>query len=511
MKGLILGTDFLKDATGNLRIIETNTNVDVHNQVVPQLNWNAFKQFLIDNSITKLHFIYTDGNFIVTEKEHAFDTTSPNVSLKDKISEIMNEISGTFNYYEVPKNSITVPYIEDATDTLILRTSYDTTAIVDENYTKDKVNFHRLISNETFRPNVYYHSETDTNLNIDQLITLHVTDGDTPNYIVKTRYPNVDYITYPKLYKIQSLENLTALKESLSDSEYIEEYHTHSENFVNNKIGVIRSLDIVYGNTLSTLHLGSYIMTSGVKNNEYNTTYGTDGKMQQSSRVLWLTKSPALKSTSAYILDDDTPIMYADGTFKYPNQILTNDSLKTLTFDWIPFNETGENGEPLYIPDVNSGSFANDLATFTQATASVVELGTQTKESLMIRVTLENGIVYEDLPSSVMLLEEYDTLQTTFVFTNRFRINDSIVFFDYVNNTLVKSKITNLEIVYANRKIYDINVEANDIFLPLADETLGLTFVQHNGQCFGWCAAWTCAVWCCNACAFCPGAPPSKL
>ena len=151
MKGLILGTDFLKDATGNLRIIETNTNVDVHNKIVPQLNWNAFKQFLIDNSITKLHFIYTDGNFIVTEKEHAFDTTSPNVSLKDKISEIMAEISGTFNYYEVPKNSITVPYIEDAPDTLILSTSYDTTAIVDENYTKDKVNFHRLISNETFK------------------------------------------------------------------------------------------------------------------------------------------------------------------------------------------------------------------------------------------------------------------------------------------------------------------------------------------------------------------------
>jgi hypothetical protein len=508
MKALIIGTDFLKDASGNLRIIETNTNVDVHNKIVPQLDWNVFKQFLIDNSITKLHFIYTDGNFIDVEKEHFFDTTTPNISLKDKMSEIMAELSGTFNHYEVPKNSITVPYIEDADDVLILRTSYDTTALVDENYAKDKVNFHRVIANETFAPNVYYHSETDTNLNIDQLTNLHTTTGDAPNYIVKTRYPNTNYLTYPKFYKIQSLESLQSLKDSLTELEYIEEYHFHIDNMINDKIGVIRSLDILYGNTLSTLHLGSYIMTSGVKMTAWPTEYSETNILTQSSRILWMTKSVFQKSGQGYILDDDTPILYNDNTLKYPNEILENDSLKTIKLTWVPENESDSDGMPLYIPGVNSGSFTNDLQTFTVSSSSVVDLGTQTKESLMIRVTLENGIVYDDLQLSSMLVEEYDTLRTTFVLTNRFRINDSIVFFDYINNTLTKSKITNLEIVYVNRKIYDINVETNDIFLPLADESLGLTFIQHNGQCFGWCAPWTCATWYCSACSFC-GSPPS--
>ena len=69
---------------------------------------------------------------------------------------------------------------------------------------------------------------------------------------------------------------------------------------------------------------------------------------------------------------------------------------------------------------------------------------------------------------------------------------------------LVKTKITNLEIVFAIRKIYELNVEANDIFLPLADETLGLTFIQHNGQCFGWCPyGYGCNIWCCSACGWC--------
>ena len=48
MKALILGTDFLKDSSGNLKIIETNTNVDVHNEITPELDWVTFKQFLID-------------------------------------------------------------------------------------------------------------------------------------------------------------------------------------------------------------------------------------------------------------------------------------------------------------------------------------------------------------------------------------------------------------------------------------------------------------------------------
>ena len=504
MKALILGTDFLKDSDGNLRIIETNTNVDVHNKITPDLDWASFKQFLLDNSITNLHFISTEGNFINNELENIFDTTSLNVSLKDKMSDIMSEINGTFTHYDVAKNSVTVPYIEDGEGILIIRTSYDTTAVVDEEYAKDKVRFHKLISEKPYSPNVFYHSESDTSLNIDQLNELHITPGTTPNYVVKTRLPNTNYVDYPKFYKIESLANLETLKSSLLDSEYMEEFHTNSENIVADKMGVIRSLDILYGSTLSCLHLGSYIMTSPVKVNSWDTLYNSNGVMNQEARPLWMTKSPTFKNYGPnYILDDDTAILYSDGSLKYPSEILVNDTIKTVNLPWVPENETSDTGEVLYTPDVNFGNFSSDLTSFSVGASSVVDLGGQTKESLMIRVTLENGIVYEDLPGSSMMIEEYDTLQTTFVYTNKFRLNDSIVFFDYVNNTLTKSKITNLEVVYLTRRIYDLNVELNDIFLPVADEGLGLTFIQHNGQCFSWCASYMCAVWCCSACYFC--------
>jgi len=474
--------------------------------MTPGLNWASFKQLLIDNSISKLHFIYTEGNLIANgDLSHPFNTTTPNVSMEDKMREIMLEIGGIYTSHIVAKNSITVPFIEDAEDTLIIRTSYDTTAIVDETYTKDKVNFHRLISGKEYSTKIYYHSNIDTSLNIDNLTELHLTNGDAPNYIIKTRAPHTtDYINYPKFYKVASLEDLESLKTSLTDSEFMEEYHLNDGNFINNKIGAIRSLDILYGPTLSCLHLGSYMATSPIKNNEWETTYNETGLMSQSSRLLWMTKGPHYrKIMTGYILDDDTPIIYADGSLKHPNEILIDDVVKTMLLPWIPENETDESGNPLYLSGVNSGSFISDLNTFTIGSSSVVGMESETKEALMIKITLENGITYEDLPNSDMLIEEYDSLRTTFKVTNQFRINDSIVFFDYNNNTLVKSKITSLEVVYVTRIIYDLNVEANDIFLPIADSNLGLSFIQHNGGCQGWCSQPSCIYWSCSGCYFC--------
>jgi hypothetical protein len=503
MKAVIIGTDLLKDSNGNLRIVETNTNVDVHNKIVPDLDWVSFKQLLVDNSINSLHLITTDGNLISTEKDGRFTTNLNDVSLKDKMEEIMVDLNGSFNHHKMAFNSITVPHIEDSENTLIIRTSYDTTAVVDEEYTKDKVNFHRLIQNTTYSPNIFYSSNSDINLNIDQLTDLHITNGDTPNYIVKTRFPGTNITVYPKFYKVTSLENLQSLKDSLAESEYMEEYHTHSDNIVNEKMGVIRSLDILYGGTLSCLHLGSYIMTSQIKHDEWSTEYDTNGLMLQSSRVLWMSKTPNTLG-GGYILDNDTKILNGEGNLVLPSEILENDELKTLLLPWVPVDDTLTDGVANFIVGVNSSNFTDDLAEFTISSTNVEEIKGIQKECLMIKVTLENGLEYEDLPGSTMIIEEFDTLRTTYALTNTFRINDSIVFYDYINNTLTKSKITNLEVVYVNRMIFDINVEQSDVFLPVLDETLGLAFIQHN-PCYGWCGFFDCQTWYCNSCSWCGG------
>jgi hypothetical protein len=246
-------------------------------------------------------------------------------------------------------------------------------------------------------------------------------------------------------------------------------------------------------------------MTSLVKNNEWETEYDSNGLMSQSSRVLWMTKSPNIAGDS-YIVDDDTKILDGDGNLMLPNQIVDNSTLKTLILPWVPIDDEIIDGTPNFLTGVNSGNFADDLTGFTTTSTIVEEIKGTQKECLMIKVTLENGLSYEDLAGSNMIIEEFDTLRTTYSLTNTFRINDSIVFYDYINNTLTKSKITNLEIVYVNRMIYDINVEQSDVFLPVLDETLGLAFIQHNA-CYGWCFNWggSCAWWQCTNCSYCGG------
>jgi hypothetical protein len=283
----------------------------------------------------------------------------------------------------------------------------------------------------------------------------------------------------------------------------MEEYHTHSDNIVNEKMGVIRSLDILYGGTLSCLHLGSYIMTSQVKHNEWPTEYDSNGLMSQSSRVLWMTKSPNTLG-EIYILDNDTKILNGEGDLVLPSQITINSTLKTLLLPWVPIDDELIDGIPNFIPGVNSNNFTDDLTVFTTSSTIVEEISGAQKECLMIKVTLENGLTYEDLPGSNMIIEEFDTLRTTYALTNTFRIDDSIVFYDYINDTLTKSKITNLEVVYVNRMIFDINVEQSDVFLPVLDETLGLAFIQHNA-CYSWCFGGGCSWWSCNSCSYCGG------
>jgi hypothetical protein len=283
----------------------------------------------------------------------------------------------------------------------------------------------------------------------------------------------------------------------------MEEYHTHSDNIVNEKMGVIRSLDILYGGTLSCLHLGSYIMTSQVKHDEWPTEYDSNGLMSQSSRVLWMTKSPNTLG-EIYILDNDTKILNGEGDLVLPSQITINSTLKTLLLPWVPIDDELIDGIPNFIPGVNSNNFTDDLTVFTTSSTIVEEISGAQKECLMIKVTLENGLTYEDLPGSNMIIEEFDTLRTTYALTNTFRIDDSIVFYDYINDTLTKSKITNLEVVYVNRMIFDINVEQSDVFLPVLDETLGLAFIQHNA-CYSWCSGGGCSWWSCNSCSYCGG------
>jgi len=64
-------------------------------------------------------------------------------------------------------------------------------------------------------------------------------------------------------------------------------------------------------------------------------------------------------------------------------------------------------------------------------------------------------------------------------------------------NQLETIEITNLEMVYAQKTIYDLDFEDSDLFL--VDIGDGLFGIMHNGC---WCCYNPCGHWCCSQ--YCP-------
>jgi hypothetical protein len=496
MRGVIIGTDLIKDSNGEYRVLEINTNTDIHASITEGLDWDGFKNLLTTNGIEELHFMYTSNNMLVETREQ--------VSAKDKFVTICDELGIQYFNYELSNDSIIVPNVEDSPNKLILRTAYDSTAYVDDSFTKDKVNFNKLISNKDFATKYYYNSIINSELNWDSLTDLNVSDESVPNYIVKTRFPNTNYAIYPKLYKINTIEELTELKNSLTHTEYLEEFYTNDLNILNGKISVIRSLDIFYGGDLSTFNMGAYRMSSTIPFNSWPTEYGVENQMAKWSRPLWLTKFSSKRGVE-YFLDETSRILSSDGSLIGINDIQIDTTLKTINLNWIPETTSGDiNSSDYFRPMVTTGSYSEDISTFSVGITNTVKSIGREADLLMIEVTTETGLKWDDMDTSLIVIKLDDTDTTIMKYLNFCKVGDAIVFYNYSTNQLESQKITSLVPKFVSRKIYDLNVETVDIFLPVVDEINSLALIQHNACDFFYCNYYgTCFDFSCNTCPGC--------
>ena len=136
MRTVLIGSDFMYDKNGNLKPIEINTAVgwDGIEKVENDddcINLDIFNTFVQSNGFTTI--IYIGDIHYVKRKLEEYCTT--------------NQLS--FTFMAVSSQSITVPLVEDNETTLIIRSSYDTTAIVDDTYCRNKVEFMKLIKSSS--------------------------------------------------------------------------------------------------------------------------------------------------------------------------------------------------------------------------------------------------------------------------------------------------------------------------------------------------------------------------
>jgi hypothetical protein len=453
MKAVLLGTDYIKTSTGGFKIIETNTNIQVATDDVTKLDWSALKSFIQSSNFTSVHLIASRL------------TTNFNVVFENMVK---NELSLNYTFNETSTDSITVPYIEDNAETLILRLSYDTTAIIDDEYCKDMYNFLRAVKDLEYTPKTYVPNVVD---DFSELTEFSYNEN-TPNFIVKSRFAGYDKNTLPKLYKVTSLEQLNQLKSALETDEFLQEF-IHCET-VNNKSNIIRGIDIIYGSDLSTISMGGFKVLHYIPENIWENTYSESGLLAKKDRAKYITYFRPTDARFDYIFDVEQEVLMSDNTKKTFAELNENDMIKSISFSQLPLDETS------YDLDTWTGSHSDFLADFSpNQTTVVVKSTSPTVSDIFIKITLDDETTWDDLPRTQLLVKESATDVIRFKTVNNLEIGDVLELYSTETETIVNKTITGLEIIFKENQIVgSMDTEPIDLFLPLVANTYAI--IQHN-------------------------------
>ena len=258
MRTVIIGTDFLKDIDGSFKAIETNTNIQTEVPTDLYFHTSSLDNLISGSSINEIVYITKQNlngisitNLDLTENPEGL---RKNENLKNTLQKYCVDKNYTFTPLDVDDNAITVPYVEDTENKLIIRISYDTTAVIDDLYSKDNWEFLKLMydTDANLIPKCYIN---DTELGIDNIGTTLRDNGNHPNYLIKKRFTPADNRVFPNILKINTIEELETIKQSLEVDEYIQEYIYNPNDLLDNRIKHYRSVDLLYGSSLEVLNL----------------------------------------------------------------------------------------------------------------------------------------------------------------------------------------------------------------------------------------------------------------
>jgi hypothetical protein len=463
MRAVIIGTDFIKDIDGSFKAIETNTNIGMDVNMVNHIDSQSLTNLILDNSINEVHLIYTPANIQIFENiELRKDAMNFNEFLSGSIC-APNNVDYTLHKLET--DSVTIPHIEDSDTKLIIRVSYDTTALIDDVYARDNWEFLKIMhDNDTNSvPKCYIN---DVDLGIDNIGEDLRDNGNHPNYCIKKRITPSDNKVYPKLYKIDTIEELENLKSNLEVDEYIQEYIYNTEELIENKVFHYRSVDLVYGQ-LDSLNLYVYNKTNMAPVVD-SCDFDDNNIVQLWDRPRYVSK--VLNGTAEISVrldaDETTKIVMSDNSIITADNLSINDEIKS-----IHFSDTIS----LLITDDWSGSYNSFSQNYNITSSKVIEKDTFNYYGSIVNIELDNGSIFSDVPHgrifNVVSIPNEDTIETSVKLINyeHLSIGDSILVLNNQTNIIETKNIVNIEYSFEELKAYRINVEESDLFLSMEE------------------------------------------
>ena len=491
MKAVLIATDYLKDIDNSFKAIETNTGIHiVAKNISNYINIVEFDEFLTNNNIDTIELISPIHRF-----DNIYDLDAEREYFEFAVDSIEgffhSHYSGssiTFNWNQTNYGSITVPSIEDAPNKLILRISFDTTALIDDTYAKDNWEFLKLMYDDepSSIPATYINN---SELGFDSIGTTIRNNGNFPNYIIKERFPTVNYKNYPKVLKVDNLTQLLNVKNSLLNEEYLQEYIYNPNDTIEGKLKTYRTITMVYGSNLDTFNFMSPYQHTNPTASSSTVDYDNDGFIQVWERPSFLQKLGLFNYTNSitktYHFDETSKIILSDGSIKNIQNLIIGDELKTLDITGLP----SDNQDILvWTEDYNvvTGS-TTEISTFVQYINGAESL------EWLINITLECGIKFSDLYNSTVLSHvKGDNSKVKFREFQHINVGDNFIVYDLNTQSYVQKIVEKVEYSYEKINIHTLDVEPQDAFLTSEEDVITPRYVmlQHNLQ--------NCVAWCCN-------------
>lgn len=463
MRTVLVGTDFMYNKDGNLVPIEINTAIgwgyNKFEQEEDVLDFTQLTQFIQNNNFVKVYYI---GNL-------------PPVS--NKLQEICGNLSIEFESMETDVNSITIPVVEDNDETLIIRSSYDMSALVDETYCKNKVEFLKLIQNTSFGSQFAYIDENGVLVNN---ITTINDNGPHPNFLLKAVYPQYDKNVYPKFFRVTNQEELDVVLQNVNDEYFLMEFHFKEDTTYLNHIRVVRSMNLLFPPNLESIPVGSYTTFCNGDITELPTVNPETFEIVTLRNNYTSVDTPFRKAK----LEDSDLVQMADGTFKTAEDLQVGDFVRTVDIDGSNITVTQAQNFGITFEHLQSGTTYSSNAVLAKDRLLVY---TQTKQ-----ITFTDGTTWEDTEGSIYL--SYRNNEVRFLSLGRFldpeyrlEIGDSVILLDSTDeNTpnFVMKEVQNIEIISGFFGGWVITVDREHLFLTKSsDSNSSFMAIEQNNSC----------------------------
>jgi hypothetical protein len=483
MRAVITGTDFLKDIDGSFKVIETNTNIQT--QVPTNLYFDTTKldDLISGSSINEIVYITKtklDGNSEDIDLTENTDESVKIKNFKNTLKTYCESKSYIFTLLNLDENAITVPYVEDTENKLIIRISYDTTAVIDDTYAKDNWEFLKLMydTDVNLIPKCYIN---DSELGIDNIGNTLRDNGNHPNYLIKKRHTPADNRIFPKILKISTIEELETIKQSLEVDEYIQEYIYNPNDLMDNRIKHYRSVDLLYGSSLEVLNLWCVESTNAFEI-DGTCDYNDNNQIQYWERPKYVHKFINARDKDPHLSgDENTMVILEDNTKVKLSSLETNSVIKTISIPNLPINELD------YITGDWSSSYTDFINNYQPDTATLVSKKVQENwVGFFYEIETTDGIIFSDVSQAVVLCKTLqsgstDNYVVKFKSYSNLEPTDTLLLVDTETSTIVDKNISSVSISYGMVNVYTTNFEQIDIFLTMEEsENSKWGIMTHN-------------------------------